>query len=201
MPLTRRVLMFAAAASRLRAASVPAPFGALPSKRQLAWHRMESYAFLHFTTNTFTDKEWGYGDEPERTFHPTALDARQWARVARVGAEGRGVEEVARAGVEPIPGADGPDRGSAERRAVQRARELGGDEGGDEQELVGHRIQPGSEAGALPRSPRDEPVQRVGQARHHEGGSLQKAAAVQPVAKALRSAHQIQHRDAPFVSD
>lgn len=61
----------------------PAPVGAIPSPRQLAWQDLEFYGFLHFTVNTFTDQEWGYGDEPERVFNPTALDARQWARVAR----------------------------------------------------------------------------------------------------------------------
>lgn len=61
----------------------PAPCGAVPSARQLRWHALEFYGFLHFTVNTFTDKEWGYGDESERGFNPTALDARQWARVAR----------------------------------------------------------------------------------------------------------------------
>ena len=61
----------------------PAPSGAVPSARQLAWHELEFYGFLHFTVNTFTDKEWGYGDEPESVFDPSALDARQWARVAR----------------------------------------------------------------------------------------------------------------------
>jgi alpha-L-fucosidase len=61
----------------------PAPIGAVPSERQLAWHEMEYYGFLHFGMNTFTDKEWGFGDESEARFAPSALDARQWAKVAR----------------------------------------------------------------------------------------------------------------------
>lgn len=61
----------------------PEPYGPLPSGRQLAWHNMEYYMFVHFTVNTFTDKEWGYGDEPESVFNPTELDCRQWARVAK----------------------------------------------------------------------------------------------------------------------
>jgi alpha-L-fucosidase len=61
----------------------PEPYGPLPSDRQLAWHDLEYYMFVHFTVNTFTDKEWGYGDESPSIFNPSELDCRQWARVAR----------------------------------------------------------------------------------------------------------------------
>jgi alpha-L-fucosidase len=61
----------------------PKPVGPLPSAAQLAWHKMETNAFVHFTTNTFTGLEWGNGDESETVFNPTALNANQWAQTLK----------------------------------------------------------------------------------------------------------------------
>ena len=61
----------------------PQPFGPVPTERQLRWHEMEFYGFLHFTVNTFTDREWGNGDEDEKVFAPTAFDANQIVTTAK----------------------------------------------------------------------------------------------------------------------
>ncbi|MGO8931767.1 MAG: alpha-L-fucosidase [Limisphaerales bacterium] len=61
----------------------PGPYGPVPSTRQLQWHEMEFYGLIHFGMNTFSDKEWGAGDEPPELFNPSAFDAGQIARTAR----------------------------------------------------------------------------------------------------------------------
>ncbi len=61
--------------------SPPDPFGPLPSARQLKWHAMEYYGFIHYTVNTYTDREWGFGDESPSIFNPTDFDADAIAKV------------------------------------------------------------------------------------------------------------------------
>jgi alpha-L-fucosidase len=79
--MTRRSFVrnatLAASARRALSAGVgaPDPYGALPSERQLRWHELEFYGFLHFTVNTFTDREWGNGDEDPSIFNPAQFDA------------------------------------------------------------------------------------------------------------------------------
>jgi alpha-L-fucosidase len=61
----------------------------VPSPRQLNWQDLEYYAFVHFSINSFTDKEWGYGDESPKLFNPFELDTDQWARtISEAGMKG-----------------------------------------------------------------------------------------------------------------
>ncbi|MDX9881025.1 MAG: alpha-L-fucosidase [Prolixibacteraceae bacterium] len=61
----------------------PSPLSPVPSIPQLEWQEKELYAFVHFTVNTFTDKEWGYGDEQANVFNPECFNPDQWAEVLK----------------------------------------------------------------------------------------------------------------------
>lgn len=61
----------------------PEPVKPIPTARQLEWQRDELNMFLHFGVNTFSDREWGTGDESPSLFQPDHFNPRQWARVAR----------------------------------------------------------------------------------------------------------------------
>ncbi|QJD97676.1 hypothetical protein HH214_18245 [Mucilaginibacter robiniae] len=67
------------------AQSAPAPYGALPSKAQLNWHEMEMYCIIHFGVDTYTNKEWGYGDESPDLVNPIKFDAVQIIGAAKAG--------------------------------------------------------------------------------------------------------------------
>jgi alpha-L-fucosidase len=55
----------------------------VPSGLQVEWQQMETTAFLHFSINTFTGKEWGDGTESPSQFNPSKLDARQWIKALK----------------------------------------------------------------------------------------------------------------------
>jgi alpha-L-fucosidase len=54
-----------------------------PTQVQVNWQKNETTAFIHFTVNTFTDKEWGTGTESPQLFNPEKLDARQWIKALK----------------------------------------------------------------------------------------------------------------------
>jgi alpha-L-fucosidase len=73
--LSSGTLAVSGLASAAAAIPEPAPYGVLPSERQLQWSDMEFYNFLHFSMNTFTDREWGYGNDSPSLFNPRSFDA------------------------------------------------------------------------------------------------------------------------------
>lgn len=54
-----------------------------PSKRQLEWQQLETTAFIHFTVNTFTGKEWGDGTESPSIFNPVNFDAERMIKTLK----------------------------------------------------------------------------------------------------------------------
>ncbi|MGZ3852758.1 MAG: alpha-L-fucosidase [Flavisolibacter sp.] len=69
----------------LLAQSAPKPYGALPTPAQLKWHEMEMYCLIHYGVDTYTDKEWGYGDESASLINPSHFDAEQIVAAAKAG--------------------------------------------------------------------------------------------------------------------
>ena len=59
------------------------PKPVVPTAKQIEYQQMELLGFFHFGVNTFTDKEWGYGDEDPRIFNPKNLNMEQWVKVSK----------------------------------------------------------------------------------------------------------------------
>ncbi len=54
-----------------------------PSPQQVAWQDLEFGVILHFSTNTFLDREWGDGTASPAVFNPTQFDPDQWMEAIR----------------------------------------------------------------------------------------------------------------------
>lgn len=52
-----------------------------PSAAQIKWMEREYIAFMHYSPNTFTNRQWGTGQEDLTDYNPTAQDPGQWAKV------------------------------------------------------------------------------------------------------------------------
>lgn len=63
----------------------PKPYGALPTKRQLQWQETDMYCIIHLSVATYTDKEWGYGDEDPGIFNPSKFSAFDIVAAAKAG--------------------------------------------------------------------------------------------------------------------
>ncbi len=59
------------------------PNSVIPTDNLIAYQQMELIGFIHFTMNTFTNKEWGFGDENPELFDPTELNVEQWVLTAK----------------------------------------------------------------------------------------------------------------------
>ena len=49
-----------------------------PSPQQVEWQDLEFGVIIHFSTNTFLNREWGDGTAPPSVFNPTQFDPDQW---------------------------------------------------------------------------------------------------------------------------
>ena len=54
-----------------------------PSPQQVAWQDLEFGVIIHFSTNTFLDREWGDGTADPSVFNPTQFDPDQWMKAIR----------------------------------------------------------------------------------------------------------------------
>ena len=57
--------------------------GPLPTQDQVNLQEMEMYAFIHYSLNTYTDQEWGFGNEDPALFNPENLNVEQWVATCK----------------------------------------------------------------------------------------------------------------------
>jgi alpha-L-fucosidase len=80
MKIFRKFVPAAAACALLGAQLAPAQnFSEVkPAPQQTAWQDLEFGVILHFSTNTFLDREWGDGTADPKVFNPAQFNPDQW---------------------------------------------------------------------------------------------------------------------------
>lgn len=63
----------------------PKPYGPIPSQGQINWQEMGMYCIIHYGLDTYTNKEWGFGDEDPKLLNPTLFSAMQIVSAAKAG--------------------------------------------------------------------------------------------------------------------
>ena len=84
LPAITILLFFAfqqSSAQTQSAQPVIEPDAVRPTPQQIDYQRQEKIAFVHFGVNTYTNREWGTGNEDPSIFNPVDFDAEQWVRV------------------------------------------------------------------------------------------------------------------------
>src|ERR1035441_8562669 len=54
-----------------------------PTPQQTEWQDLEFGVILHFSTNTFLDREWGDGTASPSDFNPTEFNPDQWMKAIK----------------------------------------------------------------------------------------------------------------------
>lgn len=55
----------------------------VPNERQLKIQQLKYYAFVHYSVNTFTNREWGSGKESASVFNPKNQNTDQWCEAIK----------------------------------------------------------------------------------------------------------------------
>jgi len=76
---------FTGAAATAAAVPPPAPIAPVPTEAQLRWHETETFSLIHYGLNTYTNREWGFGNESPSLFNPARFDANQIAGALKTG--------------------------------------------------------------------------------------------------------------------
>ena len=82
--ISRTVALAALCATPMIAAAQTQSFvDVKPSPQQIAWQDLEFGVIIHFSTNTFLNREWGDGTASPSVFNPTQFDPDQWMQAIK----------------------------------------------------------------------------------------------------------------------